>query len=244
MDLKATIKHAELLIRKNSPEICAGFAISGVIGTAYLAHEAGFRTGRQEAFDREHGLVWKRRDLLRGFWKLYIPPVAAGVATIGFIVSGNKISRSRTAAITAAYSLTERAFSEYKEKMQEKLGEKKEANVKNELAAEKIQANPVDPKVILVGQGVLCCETQTMRYFLSSVETLRKARNEINARINRIGYATVAEFYDLIEQPISPYSEDFGWTIERGLMEIEISPVLMNETTPCIGFDYSYLQHL
>ena len=83
-----------------------------------------------------------------------------------------------------------------------------------------------------------------MRYFLSSVETLRKARNEINARINRIGYATVAEFYDLIEQPISPYSEDFGWTVERGLMEIEISPVLMNETTPCIGFDYSYLQHL
>lgn len=250
MDLKATIRHAELLIRKNSPEICAGLAVSGVVGTAYLAHQAGVSTGIQ--IEREEtswsGLPEQKpsnRSILKANWRVYIPAITTGVATIGFVIGGNKISRSRTAAITAAYSLTERAFSEYKEKVQEKLGERKEKTFQDELAQDRVRKIPTSPEVIFVGKGtVMCVELHTGRPFLGDMETIKRAEVEINDRLIRCDYASLAEFHTQIGIPPTDNAGDFGWTHERGLLKLEITTTLSDRDIPCIAFGYNYLQAL
>jgi Family of unknown function (DUF6353) len=253
MDLKAIVKQGELYFRNHSPAILTGLGVTGVISTAYFAHETGFKTGMEHGYQTctrdDRGLPGEsyptRKERFKEQWRLYIPPVVVGGVTIGCIVLGAKISNRRTAAITAAYSLSEKAFVEYKDKVKEKLGDNKEQKIRDDVAADKIRNNPLGKDVVLVGSGnVMCCEIQTMRYFLCDVETLKKAANEINDRVLRCEYATLAEFYTLIGQSPSPYSEEFGWFHARGLMEIEISPVLMNDTTPCIGFGFNYLANL
>jgi len=250
MDLKATAKHVELIVRKNSPEIMAGMAISGVVGTAYLAHQAGYKAGQTIWITESMGgTAGKRSQLLKErakhVWKLYIPPVTTGALTIACIVGGTRISRSRTAAITAAYSLTERAFSEYKEKVQEKLGERKEQTLKDELAQDRVRKVTTSPDVILVGKGsIMCVELRSGRPFLGDMELIKRAEVEINDRLIRCDYASLAEFHTLIGISPTPDAGDLGWTHERGLLKLDISTTLSDRDIPCIAFDYSYLQAL
>jgi hypothetical protein len=243
MDLKATAKHLELHIRKNSPEILAGLGVSGVVTTAYLAHRAGYGHGYSDGKDDGNLDPWRFR--LKHNWKRYIPPVLTGTLTIACVIGGTKISRSRTAAITAAYSLTEKAFSEYKEKVQEKIGERKEQTLKDELAQDRVRQITTSPEVILVGKGsVMCIELRSQRPFLGDMELIKRAEIEINDRLIRCDYASLAEFHTQIGISPTPDAGDFGWTHERGLLKLDISTVLSDRDIPCIAFDYNYLQAL
>lgn len=243
MDLKATAKHVELIVRKNSPEIMAGMAISGVAGTSYLAYRAGYAVASKDYTATLHRKTLK--DRLKQDWKIYIPTVTTGALTIACIVGGTRISRSRTAAITAAYSLTERAFSEYKEKVQEKLGERKEQTLKDELAQDRVRKIPTNPDVILVGKGsIMCIELRSGRPFLGDMELIKRAEVEINDRLIRCDYASLAEFHTLIGISPTPDAGDLGWTHERSLLKLDISTTLSDRDIPCIAFDYNYLQAL
>lgn len=245
MDLKATAKHVELIVRKNSPEIMAGMAISGVVGTAYLAHQSGVTTGYRLALTDDRSFRGTRREWLRDNWLRYIPPVTAGVLTIACIVGGTRISRSRTAAITAAYSLTERAFSEYKEKTQEKLGERKEKALKDELAQDRVRQIPTSPETVLVGKGsIMCIELRSGRAFLGDMDLIKRTEVEINDRVVRCDYASLAEFHTEVGIPPTPDAGDLGWVHERGLLRLDISTTLSDRDIPCIAFDYNYLQAL
>lgn len=243
MDLKATASQVEKFLRSHSPEILTGFGVTGVVTTAYLAREAGYKHGYSDGKDDGNLDPWRMR--LKWHWRHYIPTVISASASVACIVAATRIGTRRVAALSAAYSLSQNALVEYKEKVKEQFGERKEQKVRDDIAADKVRANPIGKDVVLIGSGnVMCCELQTMRYFLCDVETLKKAQNEINDRILRCDYANLAEFYTLINQSPSPYSEEFGWFHDRGLMEVQISAVLMDDTTPCIGFDFNYLAHL
>lgn len=246
MDLKATASQVEKFLRSHSPEILTGFGVTGVVSTAYLAWKAGYKAANTcILYPEETSRKERIKNDIKHHWKQNVPMVLMGGGTVVCIVAATRIGTRRTAVLSAAYSLSQNALVEYKEKVKEQFGERKEQKVRDDIAADKVRANPIGKDVVLIGSGnVMCCELQTMRYFLCDVETLKKAQNEINDRILRCDYANLAEFYTLINQSPSPYSEEFGWFHDRGLMEVQISAVLMDDTTPCIGFDFNYLAHL
>ena len=241
MNPKALIKAAEQVVRSNSPAILAGLGISGVIGTAYLSRQAGIN----HAWDRASGPPTDSKEDWKRCWKLYIPAAIAGGATIGCIIGAVKIGNRRTAAITAAYSLSEKAFVEYKEKVAEKIGERKAQTVRDEIAQDRVSATAPGREIVLVGAGpVPCCELHTGRYFHSDMETLKRAQNEINDRILKHDYATLAEFHHLIKISPTDSAGDFGWDQSRGFLDLEITTTLMEETRPCLAFSYNYLKAL
>lgn len=235
------VKQAEKFVRSNSPAILAGLGITGVVTTGYLAHQAGMRTA--------HGLSeedpWmSNKEKVQIVWRHYIPVTITGVVTIGCIIGATRIGNRRTATLAAAYSLSERAFSEYKEKVVEKLGERKEQSIRDELAQEKVAGTAPSREVVLVGGGtVLCCELHTGRYFLSDHQTIKKAVNDINFRVLNHEYATLTDFYHLIGLPATSSSSDFGWTSDKQ-MEISISSVFAEDTRPCLAFEYNYVKAL
>lgn len=239
MTLQQVPKQVELFVRKNAPSILTGLGVSGVIGTGYLAYSAGYQAGT----NYDYGGDWKEK--LRRNWRGLVPPALAGAVTIGCIVGANRIGNHRAAALAAAYSLSERAFQEYKEKAVEKLGERKEQSIRDEVAQDRIAANPLGREVMLVGGGtVLCHELHTGRYFLGDMDTLKRSMNEINDRVNRHEYASLQEFYTLIGLAPTESSGDFGWLQERGLLSLEITTALVDETRPCLAFGYNYLAAL
>lgn len=212
--------------------------VSGVLSTSYLVGKASFEAaGKLSSADGY--LSNKEKAML--VWKFYIPAGVSGAVTIGCVFGSSKISGSRTAAAVTAYSITERAFSEYKEKVVEEIGKGKEKKIRDDLAQDKVNHLPPGSReVVVFGSGhVLCCELFTHRYFRSDMETLRKAQNDINARVVNDRYVTLDEFYDFIGLAYTSNSSSLGWDSDK-LMELEFSTVMSDGGEPCLAFDYNY----
>lgn len=233
--------------KSNSAEIFTALGIGGVVGTVVLASKASFNAAR--VIDREQYRIDKletpheleSKEKLKLVWKLYIPTGVAGAASVACIIASAKSSGRRTAAAVAAYSLTEKAFTEYKEKVVEQIGAKKEQKVRDEIAQEAVANHPSKEVIILGGGQVLCCELYTHRYFRSDMEALRKAQNQINAILISQVYVSLNEFYDIVELPYTDISGNVGWEVDR-LMELEFSSVISEGGEPCLAFSYNYVE--
>jgi hypothetical protein len=236
-------RQVEQLITKNSTTILTALGISGGITTAILSAKAGYKSALIiEAHEHEYGLIVTKREKIELVWQYYIPAAVSGGLSIASIIASNKIGARKTAAITAAYSLSEKAFVEYKDKVTETLGDKKEKQIRDDIAQDRVNTNP--PSQIVIGSGpVLCCDLFTGRYFNSDMEKLRKAQNDLNSYLMRHDRATISHFYDLIGLPHTSYSWDVGWTSDK-LVELDFSTVLSEDKKPCLAFDFNYTKVL
>src|SRR5262245_48041719 len=140
------------------------------------------------------------KEIVKEVWPLYIPPAISGVVTIGCIIMAHRVSSGRLAAVLASSAVTERAFSEYKEKIQQKFGERKATEVRDEIAKDRINKNPPESnQIIMTGTGdVLCYDDLTGRYFESSMEKLRGAENDINNQLLHRSNASLSDFFDIV----------------------------------------------
>ena len=75
------------------------------------------------------------------------------------------------------------------------------------------------------------------------METLKKAQNEVNARLLKHDYAYLSDFYQLIGLGHTSSADNFGWMSDRQ-MELEFSTTLADESRPCLAFEYNYLKML
>jgi len=243
------VNQALAFVKHNSPVILSSAAAAGVVSTAYLAARASFKASERirakEFTAGPHSDPKRRLKERAGYcWTLYIPAAASGVMTLGCIVAGTKIGNKRAVAAQAAFILTERAYSEYRDKVIEEFGEKGDKKVRDGLAEDRVRNTPPRQEVVLAGSGnTLCCELYTGRYFLSDMETLRKAVNDLNSKLLRQDYASMEEFYYLIGLEPTDYSSDVGWNSDK-LMELEFSPVLAEDGRPCLAFSYKHFRSL
>ena len=234
------------LISKNAPLLLTTFAITGTVSTAVLTAKASFEASdilREDA--EKNGVIEDKKERIthnaKLVWQLYIPAGISGAATIGAVIFANKIGASKTAAALSAYTLTEKAFGEYKTKVVEEIGKHKEQVIRDDIVRDSVEKNPPE-NIIVAGSGeVLCCELYTKRYFTSSMEELRKAQNDINMEIVNNLYVSLEEFYDAIKLPYTSHSSDLGWDSDR-LMELEFSTVLSEDGRPCLAFSYNYIK--
>lgn len=229
-------------IKSNSPEIMTGLGVAGVITTSYLAGKAGYETCKAMS---EEDPYMSLKERARHTWRLYIPAGISGAVTIACIIGASKSNGQRTTAAVAAYSLSEKAFSDYREKVVEQIGKNKEQAIRDDISQDKVKNNPVGSReVIVLGSGhVLCCELYTNRYFNSDMETLRKAVNTINHKITNHPYVTLDEFYDLIDIPHTSNSSSVGWDFDK-LLDLDFSSVLTETGEPCLAFEYNYVKPL
>jgi len=240
MPLSELLKRSQKFVLDNSPTILTTIAVTGTLTTAYLTGKAtvqAIEIIREEQLERHSPLDHK--DKVKLVWKEYIPPATTVLVTIACIILSNRIGNRRAAALAAVYAISEKAFEEYKLKVIESIGAKKEQGLRDELAQERITRNPVGTKeVIIAGSGsVLCNEAFTGRYFISDMETLRKAQNDINHQVLNDSYASLSDFYDLISLPHTSNSDDVGWNSDK-LLELQFSATLTEDGRPCISVEF------
>lgn len=241
MDISNLVANVGKTIKSNSPELLAALGVAGVATTAYLAAKGGFHSAG--ILENESPYL-STKEKVKLVWKEYIPAGISGVVTIGCIIGSHKLNGNRTAAAIAAYSITEKAFSEYKEKVVEEIGKGKEQKVRDALAQEAIEKTPSREVVVTAVSGhVLCSELYTGRYFRSDMETLRKTQNDINARVIQQTYVTLSEFYDMVGLSETSNSNRLGWDSDR-MMELEFSTVISDTGEPCLAFEYNYVKPL
>jgi Family of unknown function (DUF6353) len=256
------VKNAHLLkffVQDNSTVILTGMGVSGTVATAVLTARASFKAAdilakEQEAADTElritlekdpdapviipAGKLSKTEKVMK-VWPLYIPPAITCTTTIAAIVVSHRISSKKIAALAIASGISERALQEYKDKLVERLGEKQARNVRDEIAQDRVTKDPVTGKeVILTGNGeVLCYDNYTGRYFMSTIEDIKRAENKINFEMVNFMSASLTQFYDEIGLPPTTLSDNVGWNINNRV-EVEYSTTMSTDGRPCISIDF------
>lgn len=236
------LTRAGKFLTDNSPALLTGVGVAGVVTTVVLTAKASFRAAQilREAETKrieETGELLEPREMVELAWKLYIPPATAAVLTIAAIVFASRIGTRRAAAMTAAYALSEKLFDEYREKIVEKLGDRKEEEARAEIAQERVNANPPPDTLIATGASVLCMDAYTGRYFISDMETIRAAINDVNHRI--LGgdlCVSLTDFYEEIGLERTSMSDDVGWNIDK-LLDVHFSSAIVNKK-PCLVMDF------
>lgn len=244
MNLHAVLKRAERFATDNSPVILTAVGVAGTVMTAFLAGKASFKAAElireeQDVLDAQaKSTDLTLREKAELVWTLYIPPVATGALTVASIIGANRIGSRRAAAVAAAYSLSERAFEEYRAKVGEKLGERKERAVRDEIAQERVTKNPPDTSVMMLGNGkVICLDMYTDRYWKSSMEEIKAGMNRVNYIINNDGYATLTDYYNAVGLPRVPFSDEVGWSSEDQL-DLQITGAITPEGEPCLAVSF------
>jgi Family of unknown function (DUF6353) len=248
------INKGKHFVGENSTTILTSMGVSGVVTTAILTGRASFKAALiideetkklkekhpDDVADPRMNRDLSTTDKVKLVWPLYIPPVVAGASTITAIIAANQIASKRVAGLVMAQTLSEKTFQEYKEKVRERFGANKDRDIRDSMAQDRVNKNPVNSReVIFAGTGeVLCFDIATGRYFQSSVEEIKKAENKINYEILNHMYASLSQFHDYIGLPTTPYTESVGWNTNN-LCEVSISGVMSNDK-PCLAVDFHF----
>lgn len=257
-NVSKVIRDIRIGLSKRSPEILTGIGIAGMITTTVLAVRATPKA-LQLIEEREREIELNsdgesfenlnQLDKVKIAWKCYIPAAVTCGVSIACLIGANSVNAKRNAALAAAYTLSDTALREYRDKVVETIGEKKEQAIRDKVSEEHVKKTPLDRQsIILTDKGdTLCLEPLSGRYFKTNIDKIKKAENDINKRILTDPFnagASLNEFYDEVGLPHTDLGETLGWNLDIGLIDIHLSAQIAGdetdyEGTPCIVINYT-----
>jgi hypothetical protein len=149
-----------LLAKKNSPAIMFGAGITLAVTSTVMACKATLRLDEPVTrlekrrangeelvnakrddynltdFDREMRIA--RIQFARDVAKLYAPAAGVGLLALGLLTGSHVTLTKRNVALTAAYTLLDRGFNEYRERVRNELGEDKDKEFRYGVQAKEI----------------------------------------------------------------------------------------------------------
>ena len=124
--------------------------------------------------------------------------------------------------MAAAFTISEKAFVEYKEKVVEQIGKNKADKVDEGIAQDRVNENPpTKENVVIVTHDAdqIFQDGWSARYFRSNMETINRAVNDLNHQLNIHGYASLTDFYEHLGLSKTQESDEVGWTSDN-LLEV------------------------
>ena len=244
-------RDVRLSLSRHSPEILIGLGIAGMITTTVLAVKATPKAlclmeEKKQELDTDS---LTPMETVKTTWKCYVPAAITGAASIACLVGSNSVNARRNAALATAYKLSETAFSEYRDKVVETIGERKEKTVRDKISEDHVKNNPISKTdVIVTGKGkTLFYDHHSGRYFYSDLEKIKRAENKLNKEINCDPFdsgVTLNDFYEEIGLPGTSTGDALGWNLRIGLIDIYPSAQMAEEGSehegePCIVLNYT-----
>lgn len=230
-------------IGKHSPEILTGIGIAGMITMTVMAVRV---TPKAMILIEERKMeigVEKLKvvDVVKTTWICYIPATITGTLSIACLIGASSVNARRNAALATAYTLSEAALKDYRGKVVEMFGEKKNEAVKDAIAKDKVEKNPVVTREVIITEkgNTLCYDAISGRYFKSDIDKLKKAACELNRQMLDDMYVSLNDFYYEIGLESVKLGDDLGWNVDSGYIELSFSSQLASDGTPCLVIDYS-----
>lgn len=231
------LKGVQMAAKRHSPEILTGIGIAGMITTAVMAVRATPKALQMiDDAKEEKDEILTPVETVQAAWKCYIPAAVVGGVSIACLVGASSVNARRNAALATAYALSESTLKEYQEKVVEKLGKKKEQEVRDDIAKDYVDRNPVSKSEVIITEkgNTLCFDKLSGRYFRSDIDKLKAAVNELNRQMRYNMYISVNELYDEIGLSHTDFGDMLGWNIDRDYIDLQFSSQLAEDGTPCL----------
>jgi len=240
-DVSKFLTNVKSSLSKHSPEILVGIGITGMVTTTVLAVKATPKALKliEETKKEERKDKLTPIETVKATWKCYIPAAVTGVSSATCLICANSIHLKRSAALAAAYKISETALTEYREKVIETIGEKKEEVVREKINKERLEKNPVsNNEVIVTKKGdTLFYDHLSGRYFKSDIDKIKSSVNELNRKMLSWNYASLNDFYDELGLSHIELGDGVGWNIDK-MLEVDFGPGLADNQTPCLVLEY------
>ena len=230
---------------KHSPEILTGLGVTGMFASVIISIQATPKAmksieEKKKELNKEKLTVG---ETIEACWKYYIPTAVTLATSTACVIGANSVNTRRNAALAAAYSISETALTEYRDKIKEVLGENKEKDVRADIARDKVVASPPSQNTIIVtGKGdTLFMEAITGQYFRSDIEKIRRIENDLNREMRS---SMTMSFNDVlcafgIRHNHKTY-DHIGWDIDKHPIEFVMLPILDDAMGVVIVLDYRY----
>lgn len=248
-----TINRAGLQLKKHSPEILMGVGIAGTVASTVLACKAttkindileepkktieivhkGMEDGQVNGveYTKEDGqkdltIIYTQTGVK--LLKLYAPAIAVGAASIGCIVAGHKIMKTRNVALAAAYAVVDKGFKEYRKNVVDRFGEEIDKELRYNIKAREIETvveNENGEKTVKkeIIEAVDLSEISEYAKFFDAGSTqfekdpelnlmfLRKQQDYANDLLRSRGHVFLNEIYDMLGLPRTKKGQMVGW---------------------------------
>ncbi len=228
----------------HAPELLTGLGIAGMLTTVVMAVKVTPKalTLMEEKKEELEADKLTAKEVVATTWKCYAPVAATAVVSTVCIIGANSVHAKRNAALAAAYTLSDTALREYRTKVVDTIGDRKEQTIREEIVKDKLQNNPVqNQEVIVTAKGdTLCYDTVSGRYFKSNMDYLKRVANDLDRRLRDDMFVSVNDFYAEVGLPELPIMDELGWDVDRESIDFKFDSHLATDGTPCLTIDYIY----
>lgn len=233
------VKDVQSAMKKHSPEILMGVGIAGMVTTTVMAVRATPKALRMIEEQTEDAPLTPI-EKVKVAWPCYIPAAIVGMASIGCLICSNSVNARRNAALATAYTLTESTLKEYQEKVIEEIGEKRESGIRDAIAKDRLDKNPVTNNTVVITDSgnTMCFDVLSGRYFRSDIDKIKKTVNELNRRMCSENYISLNEFYYELGLEGIKQGDEIGWCIDKGYIDLDFRSRLSDKGEPCLVIDY------
>lgn len=226
-----------------SPIALTILGCAGVIATAVTAVKATPKA--LKIIEKEfEDVPPTKKEAVEATWKCYIPSAIIGIATIGCVIGSTGISYKSQASLISAYTLLERSYKEYKDKVKELFGEDGEREVKASIVRDHFMEGDHIPTPL--GEKLIFYIDHYEDFFERTMLEVKDAEYELNRKFTREGLATLNDFFRLLDLPETEIGELIGWSIdgayeESGYFWIEFEHTLITmDEVECYAIDTPY----
>ena len=237
--------------KRNRAELLTLGSVITLWGAIYSAYKAGPKAEKfleERRKDRPYVdpndkkmMRMVRWETFRGMVQIVSVPVMLGGMSTACCIGSHAVSSRKIATLSAAYTLTNTALREHKDKVREVLGEAKAQQVREAISKDHLEKSktPVDEKDIqITGLGnVLCYDEYTDRYFYASAEAIGNAIVKISHQLISDMWMSLNDFYRELNLRPCKMGEDLGWSIDstdRGRIPVYYTAVLTEGNRPCL----------
>lgn len=149
---------------KVSPTALTWIGAIGVVATAVLSAAATPKVLRDlDAATDEKGETLTPLETVRVAAPSYIPAAISGLTTLACIFGADTLNKRRQAALMSAYVVLDNAYTEYRNRVKEKLGEETDAQIIEEIEKDKLSDH----------ETLLFYDMHLGEYFESTVELVK-----------------------------------------------------------------------
>ena len=249
-------------VKKHSPAILVGAGVVGVVAGTVMACKATLKVNdilerTKEDVEKVHEAMNNpelvesgqyteqdsKKDLFTiyartgiEFTKLYGPSVVVGGLSIASILASYRILNARNVAISAAYTLVDKGFKDYRSRVKDRFGDRVDYELRHNIKAKTIETVEVDEK------GNTVTETKTVdviddapleeysvysRFFDETSENwvrdseynlyfLKQCQRMANEKLRVQGYLFLNDVYKMLGLQESKAGQNVGWVYKEG----------------------------
>lgn len=205
--MNGRLKRYLRVLSDHKADIFSILAGIGVIATGVTAYSAGKAQG-SETTDTDDGEGQRS-------WKVLILPVSCGAATIGCIGAARYYGKRTEKELLAASALLASYISS-KERERKINGDADRGDTNGEASERNRELGEIED----TGTGdVIFIEDFTGRRFKASWEAYEYAKRKLQENFSICGFATLNDFYGLLNLSETPAGEVLGWTVDQMILD-------------------------